>query len=330
MTGDVELIEVVRGDRVESVHRGHAVICDGTGQIVEAWGNPDAIIYPRSSCKMMQALPLVESGAADAFGLGPERLALSCASHSAAAYHTDPIGDWLSDLGLSDADYRCGVQPPADPDANADLIRSGRSPCRIHNNCSGKHTGFLTLSRHLGAGPDYVDPDHPVQRAVRQAFEEVTGQESPGFGIDGCSAPNFATSLHGLSRAAAAFATARDRSGGRAAAQTRLIEAMMAHPELVSGHGTACTELMRLADGRAAIKGGADGVYVGILPQAGLGIALKISDGAQRARDPVMATLLDRLGVLPTGAAATQWISPAMWNWDGIEVGRIRAAAALR
>lgn len=329
MKGDTELIEVTRGGMVESVHRGHVAICDGAGRIVEAWGAPETIIFPRSACKMIQALPLIESGAADAFGLGSEQLALTCASHIGAPYHTGPIGDWLAALGLTQDALLCGRQPPEDRATREELIRSNTGPCRIHNNCSGKHTGFLTLARHLGAGPDYVDPDHPVQKAVLQAFEEVTEEKSPGFGIDGCSAPNYTVSLHGLARAAASFATAHQRSDSRSRAQTRLVEAMMTHPHLVSGNGTSCTELMRLAPGKAAVKRGADGVYVAILPELGLGIAMKMSDGADRGRDPVIATLLDRLGVLPKGAAAAQWTAPVVRNWDGIETGEVRPAAAL-
>lgn len=329
MKGDVELIEVTRGGRVESVHRGHVVICDGSGQIIEARGAPETVIFPRSACKMVQALPLIESGAADTFGLGPEQLALTCASHIGASYQTGPIGDWLARLGLTDDAFLCGTQPPEDKEAHEELIRARQAPCRIHNNCSGKHTGFLTLARHLGAGPDYIDPDHPVQKAVLQVFEELTEETSAGFGIDGCSAPNHTTSLHGLARAAASFATAPRRTGSRARAQTRLVEAMMTHPHLVAGHGTSCTELMRLAQGRAAVKRGADGVYVAILPDPGLGIAVKMSDGASRGRDVVMAHVLDRLGLLPKGAATAQWTRPAIRNWDGIATGEVRPATAL-
>lgn len=329
MMRDEALIEVTRGDLVECVHRGSVVVCDGSGQIVAAWGEPGAIVYARSAFKMMQALPLVESGAADAHGLAPQHLALACSSHMAGRYHTDPIGDWLGSLGLDDAAFRCGAQTPGDRAARDALIRAGGKPCQIHNNCSGKHTGFLTLGKHLGAGAEYIDPDHPVQLAVRTALEEVTEETSPGYGIDGCSAPNFAFTLHGLARAAAGFATAHERNDTRSQAARRLVEVMMAHPELVSGHDKPCTELMRLAGGKAAIKGGADGAYIGILPEAGLGIAMKMSDGAERGRDVAMACLLERFGVLPVGAATSQWTRPQVRNWNGIITGDIRPTAAF-
>lgn len=331
MEGAVDLVEIRRGGRIESLHRGHAVVADGTGQIVAAWGDPEVVVYPRSSSKMIQALPLIESGAAEAFGLRTDQLALACASHIGAAYHTDRVRDWIGTLGLSDDDFRCGAHEPNDREARDGLIRAGKRPCQYHNNCSGKHAGFLTVNRHLGGGSDYVEADHPVQRAVREAFEDVTGETSPGYGIDGCSAPNFATTLAGMARAMASFATAGRRGGARAAAQARLVAAMVAHPELVAGERQACTELMRGMGGRVAVKGGAEGFYVAILPDAGLGVALKIADGAGRASEAAIAQILIRLGALdPASAAARAHVDMALRNWRGITVGDLRAADVLR
>ncbi len=325
------LTEIWRGDFMESQHMGHAVICDSAGNVVQAWGDPETVILPRSSCKMIQALPLVESGAADAFGLTPAQLALSCASHNGAAIHTDRVQAWLADLGLTDDDLRCGPQMPSDPDASRQLVCSDTSPCQVHNNCSGKHSGFLTLTRHLGAGPEYVDPAHPVQKAVLAAFEEVTGMDSPGFAIDGCSAPNFATSLHGLARAMAFFAAARAGAGsGREQAAARLRDAMMMYPDLVAGEGRACTELMRAMGGAAAIKTGAEAVFVAILPDRKLGVAVKISDGATRASECTIAAILVKLGVLdPDHPATLKRLNAPVENRRGIITGYIRPAASL-
>ncbi|MGR3455573.1 asparaginase [Pseudooceanicola sp.] len=330
MSQAVPMVDVIRGGFVESRHSGHAVICDAGGNVIRAWGDPDLTILPRSSCKMIQALPLVESGAADAAGLGARHLALSCASHNGAAIHTGPVGEWLGTLGMSDDDLRCGPQEPADIPARDALIRAGDSPCQIHNNCSGKHAGFLTLNRHLRGGAEYHEPDHPVQRAVLEAFEDVTGETSPGYGIDGCSAPNFACSLTGLARAMARFATARDGQGARAEAGARLVDAMVAHPELVAGEGRACTSLMRAMEGRVAVKTGAEAVFVAILPEQGLGVAVKITDGATRASEAVIAAILAGLGALdrdhPTARAL---LSRPVVNRRGYDAGRIQPTEAM-
>jgi L-asparaginase II len=319
------MVELWRGGRLESSHLGHAVICGPDGQIIDAWGDPQAIIFPRSSCKMLQALPLIESGAAAAAGLTDAHLALSCASHQGAAIHTGMVTRWLADLGLAEADLRCGAHEPYDRDERDRLIKTDTSPCQIHNNCSGKHSGFLTLNRHLGGHADYVEVDHPVQKAVRAAFEEVTGEVSPGYGIDGCSAPNFATSVAGLARAMAAFAVARDTGDSRERAMHRLTRAMAAHPDLVAGEGRACTELMRAMDGRAAIKTGAEAVFVAIVPERQIGIALKIVDGAGRASEAAIAALLVRAGVLNADHPATRKrLNAVQRNWRGFETGDIR------
>lgn len=325
MTQAAEFAEVWRGPILESVHQGHAVICDDTGEIVEAWGDPTRVVLPRSSAKMIQALPLLESGAADARKLTSAQLALACASHQGAAIHTQRVGDWLKDLGLKDADFRCGPHMPYSREAEVELIRAGESPCQIHNNCSGKHAGFLTLNAHLNGGADYVEPDHPVQRACLDAFERVTQETSPGYGIDGCSAPNFASTLHGMGRAMAHFAAAPEGSP-----EERLHRAMREHPELVAGEGRACTELMRAMDGRAALKTGAEGFFIAILPHRKLGIALKAADGATRAAECAIAALLVRLGELDANhPAAVKRLRPAILNARGIETGSIRPAAAL-
>ena len=331
MAGPVDMVEVWRGNLLESVHQGHAVVCDERGEIVEAWGDPQAVIYPRSSCKMIQALPLIESGAASAFGLTSEHLALACSSHNAAAIHTDRVQRWLNDLDLTDGDLRCGPQPPGDKEAREGLIKTDNSPCQYHNNCSGKHTGFLTLNKHLGGGPDYEQIDHPVQQANKAAFEELTGEDSPAFGIDGCSAPNHACTMHGFARSLAFFASAQDRNDTRSKAAVQLIDAMTRHPDLVAGEGRACTELMRAMDGKVALKTGAEAVFSAIIPELRLGVALKITDGALRASEAAIAAILVKLGVLnPNHPATIKRMTPKLTNWRGLEAGFIRPTAALR
>ena len=325
------MAEIWRGPFLESVHLGHAVICGADGEIVQAWGDPTVVVMPRSSSKMLQALPLIESGAADAHGLTTEQLALSCASHQGAAIHTDRVNAWLGNLGLSDSDFRCGPQEPSDRPTMEALIRAGEKPCQVHNNCSGKHAGFLTLTRHLKAGPDYVTPDHAVQKACLEAFESVTGESSPGFGIDGCSAPNFATTLHGMARAMAFFAAAEEGSGVRASAAARLAKAMRLHPELVAGEGRACTELMRAMEGRVALKTGAEAFFIAIIPEKKLGVALKVVDGGTRGAEAAITAILVQLGLLDAAhPAARKRLNAPIHNWNGIETGMIRPGAAFR
>ena len=326
----IDLIEVWRGDLLECMHQGHAVVCDAAGEIVHAWGDPQVVTYPRSSCKMVQALPLIESGAADAYGLSDKQLALSCASHNGALIHVEAVNAWLGDLGLADADFRCGPQEPRDIAVRDALIRAGDTPCRVHNNCSGKHAGFLTLTQHLKAGPDYTAIDHPVQVACKAAFEETAQETSPTYGIDGCSAPNFASTLHGLARSMAFFASAHTRNDARSKAADRLTKAMGAYPDMVAGEARACTNLMRAMDGKVAVKTGAEGVFIAIIPELKLGVAVKIADGATRASEAAIAAILVKLGVLnPDHPTALALMTPNIRNWDGLVTGRICPTSAL-
>jgi L-asparaginase II len=321
------MVELWRGGRLESWHSGHAVICGPDGQVIEAWGDPQAIIFPRSSCKMIQALPLIESGAAAAAGLTDAQLALSCASHQGADIHTAAVDSWLKGLGLGETDLRCGSHMPYDEAARDALYRHHAKPCQLHNNCSGKHAGFLTQNRHLGGGTEYVEPDHPVQRAVLAATEEVSAETSAGYGIDGCSAPNFAMSLAGLGRAMSFFAAARDQGGVRERAAHRLAQAMMTYPEMVAGEGRACTNLMRAMGGKVAIKTGAEAVFVAILPERRLGIALKIVDGGTRASEAAITALLMRCGVLEASHPVVgRYLTQPLKNWRGLTTGEMRLA----
>lgn len=319
-----DLIELWRGGMLESVHRGHAVVWD-RGGIVASWGEPETVIFPRSSCKMIQALPLVESGAADAAGLGARQLALACASHSGGRVHVVGVEAWLAGIGLAETDLRCGAHMPQDREESRRLIRADEAPCQFHNNCSGKHAGFLTWTRHHRAGPEYHLPDHPLQQAIRRATEEVADETVAGFGIDGCSAPNFALSLSGLARAMAGFAAPGQDARGDA--MRRLVAAMTAHPELVAGEGRACTGLMRAMGGRVAVKTGAEAVFVAIAPERGLGIALKVADGGTRGAEAAITALLIHLGLLDAAhPVAARLLTGPQRNWRGVEVAELRRA----
>lgn len=330
MTATEVLVEVHRGPILECTHRGSVAIWRHGEGLIGGIGDTQARILPRSSSKMIQALPLVESGAADAHSLTTEHLALACASHQGAAIHTDRVTAWLDALGLGEKDFRCGVQWPNDVPARDALICAHCGPDQRHNNCSGKHTGFLTYGKHMGAGPEYIDPAHPLQAAISEAWDDVTEEPNPEFAIDGCSAPNFATRLSGLARAMAAFAAASPDGGARQAAMVRLREAMMLHPDLVAGEGRACTRLMRAMGQRAAIKTGAEGVFIAIVPELKIGVALKIADGATRGSEAAITHILGQLGVLdPLHPEAQTFTHGPIRNWEGVNTGHYRIADAL-
>ena len=325
-----EMVELWRGGLLESTHRGHAVIAHASGDVLGSWGDGARVIFPRSSSKMYQALPLIETGAADAVGLTPAHLAFACASHEGAALHVNMAKDWVHSLGLGEADLRCGAHDPYDRAERTHLAKTDTSPCQFHNNCSGKHSGFLTTVQHLRAGPEYNEIDHPLQIAVREAFEDVTGEVSAGWGIDGCSAPNFACTITALARGMARFAGASEGGDTRARAMARLTRAMASHPMLVAGQGRACTELMAAMEGRVALKTGAEAVYVAIIPEKQIGIAIKIEDGNSRASEAVLVALLAKLGVLnPAHPAAQKRLPSPQINWRGLNTGELRIAQSF-
>jgi len=330
MTNPV-LVEITRGDIVESVHRGSVAIADAKGNIRFALGDLKSPVYPRSSLKPIQALPLLESGAAEAFGLGDEEIALACASHSSELMHTTRVASWLTRIGCVESDLACGAHPSRFEPVFEDMIKRGEKPTRIHNNCSGKHTGFLTVARHWDiATQGYEKHDHPVQRAIAKALAELTNIDTEfPWGVDGCAAPNFAVPLDAQARAFAKFAAPDALSPERAQACRRIARAMITYPELVSGTGRACAILMRSANGRAAVKTGAEGFFIAMIPELELGIALKIDDGGTRASETVIAALLDKLGVLGDGKEARQMLHAPITNTRNEVCGERRAARAL-
>lgn len=330
------LVEVVRGGVVESRHRGAAVVSDAKGGIVMAWGDVERPVYPRSAAKPLQALPLVESGAADAFGLGPSELALACASHHGETAHVAALAGWLVRIGLGVANLACGAHPPLDPAAARRLVQSGAAATPLHNNCSGKHLGFLTTARHLGeAAAGYIEPDHPVQRRVAAVIAEMAGLDLTRAprGVDGCGIPVIALPLSGLARAMARMADPATLTPTRAAASRRLLDAMATEPLMVSGSTGFATALLRAAGERVRAKPGAEGVYAASLPTLGLGLALKIDDGAARAAEAAIAAILVRLELLDaavlSGTDLAERMRPVVRNVAGAVVGEIRPAAAL-
>jgi len=328
------LIEVMRGQLVESRHRGAVAVCDADGNAALAIGDVTAPVFPRSAVKALQALPLIEQGAAERFGLGDEELALACASHSGEAAHVDAVERMLAKAGLLPSDLRCGVHWPIAQAAAAAVARCG-APSALHNNCSGKHAGFLCVARAIGVEPaDYWQPEHPVQRAVRGVLEDFTGASlaETCCAIDGCSVPTWAVPLRNLAHGFAKFGTGRGVSAEWARAAMRLRQACAAAPWFVAGTGRFCTEVMQLFGQRVFVKTGAEGVYCAALPQQGLGIAVKCDDGSSRAAQAIMAAAIARFLPLDAGerAGLQRFVAPVQRNWNGFEVGQIRITEALR
>jgi L-asparaginase II len=328
------LVETTRGDMVESCHRGAAAVVDAAGGVVLSWGDIERPVYARSALKPLQALPLVESGAADSFGLSQRELALACGSHHGEDSHIVVVSAWLARIGLGAGDLECGAHKPTNEAAADALIRRGAAPSALHNNCAGKHAGFLTTARHLTEPTQgYIAAEHPVQRRVLAAVAAMSGLDLSRAprGIDGCGIPVVALSLAGLARAMARMADPRGLGGERAQAARRLSDAMAAEPLMVSGSTGFATALLAAAGAAVRAKPGAEGVYAATLPVLGLGLALKIEDGAQRAAETALVAILLRLGALDASAVAAlgERARPTVRNVAGAVVGEIRPAPAL-
>ena len=322
------LVEVLRGNHVESVHSGAIAVADARGKLLLALGDVERSVYPRSAVKALQALPLVETGAADRFGLGPQELALACASHSGEPGHVATATQMLALAGLDAGALVCGAHWPIHQPSAQALARTGGSAGAIHNNCSGKHAGFLCVACATASDPaHYVEAAHPVQRLVKATLEDLTGAalSQDVCATDGCSVPTWAMPLSALARGFARFGTGVGLGPSRAKAAARLREACAAHPWHVAGTGRFCTELMQRFGARVFAKTGAEGVYCAALPEQGLGIAVKCDDGAGRAAEVMVAATLARfLPEAADGAALEPFVRPTLRNWNGITVGTIQ------
>lgn len=319
------LIEVTRGPLVESWHRGAVAIAAPSGALALRLGDVERPVYPRSAVKALQALPLIESGAADHFGFGMPEIALACGSHAGTERHTHLAAAMLARAGLDQDDLGCGAHLPLGSSAASALVAVGELPSQLHNNCSGKHAGMLATAVHLGeptAG--YWDVSHPVQRRIHQALAEITGLPlgADVRGIDGCSVPNWAMPLSVLARAFAKLVTGEGMPAERRAAVARILDACWEQPDMVAGKSRADTVVMRALPRQVYMKTGAEGVYCGAFPELGLGFALKIDDGAKRAAAGAAMALVERVypaarGLMPVGAIKT---------WRGLEVGEVRSS----
>ena len=327
------LVEVTRNGTVESRHFGAAVVCDFKGNVVNSWGDIDSLIFPRSALKPMLAIQLIESGASEHFSLSDAELSLACSSHQGEQMHEDLVASWLNRLGLTEAHLACGAVLPEYTERAHQLLASGQHGCRLHHNCSGKHTGFLSTALHLGVPiENYHLLEHPLQQLsfdILSDLAEIDLRQYP-VGIDGCGLPAPTMPLIKLAHATARFANPEELSAKRAQAIYRLHEAITNEPLYIAGHGTVVSELNEVTRGSVLAKTGAEGIVTAALPERGLGIAVKIIDGSARARSVALLAILDHLGALTNEEKQKLQvhISPEIINSRGDVVGEIRPAAS--
>ena len=330
---DPTLVETLRGDLVESAHRGAFVVVDADGATIARGGDVERPVFPRSAVKLIQALPLVESGAADTLGFGNRELAMACSSHSSEPRHVEAARAMLQAAGLGEDALECGAHWPLFTKAPLiDLARSGEDPTPLHNNCSGKHAGFLCTCAHERIEPDgYTSPDHAAMQRARDALQDVTGEphSDERMGIDGCNIPTWAVPLVSLARAFARIGTGVGLGRERSKAARRLLAAAMAEPFYTAGTRRFDTRVMEVAPNALYAKVGAEGVYCAAVPGEGVGIALKMEAGGVPAAEVALAAILCRVLEGAHAEAVGAMAHRTLRNWNGVEVGAMRPTAAL-
>jgi L-asparaginase II len=325
------VVEVTRGGAVESRHRVHVAVVDAEGVLRARSGDPDLATFWRSAAKPVQALPIVDDGAFDRFGLSPEELALCCGSHAGTPAHVRLAERVLEKIGCSAESLACGAHPPFDAAARRALEDEGLEPVRLHNNCSGKHVGMMALARVRGWDVEgYERPEHPVQARLLEEVARWTRlpAEAIAVGVDGCGVVCYALPLRQMALAFASLAAAA-RRGERGPAT--VVGAMGAHPEMVAGSGRICTDLARITEGRLFAKVGAEGIYCVGVPGAELGITLKVEDGSSRAVAPAVAGVLRELDLISEDdfGALHRHVFRELSNTRGEVTGEVRPVVRL-
>jgi len=326
------LVEVTRGELVESVHRVAACAVDSAGRVLYRAGEVDVPVYLRSAAKPFIAAAAVEAGVVERFGLTAREIAVMTGSHCGQPIHTEAVLSILRKIGMEVSALQCGVHPPYDESAANEMRRSGIEPSALHNNCSGKHAGILALCLVIGADPaTYLSRDNPAQRRILEFCARLSDDDAATWPVatDGCGIPVYATSLRKAARSFARLATLADTRASDARALQVVRDAMIAYPQYVAGAGQLDTELMVAGGGEIASKAGAEGVHGVAAVARGCGFASKVADGSSRARGPATLGALRSLGVLDEEKASllTRFQRPAVYNRAGQAVGEIRLSA---
>jgi len=307
MEPSVSLVRVRRGSHVESLHRGLVALWEGA-RLRAVLGDPQALTFYRSSSKPLQALATITLGAADAYGLTAAELALATGSHSGAPLHVAAARSILAKAEVPESALGCGGHWSIDSDVAHQQRLIASTPGAVLSNCSGKHALMLAGARRQGATlHDYLAPTHPLQRQIREDVARLAGLASGQVAvtIDGCGAPTFAVPLAALACSIARLAAPFDLPEPLARAAKLVVDAMLAHPEMVAGDGRFDTELMRAGAGAFVAKGGAEGVHVVAVPRLALGLVVKVEDGSDRGYRLVVVEVLRRLGLLSDAQALT-------------------------
>ncbi|MGO2356410.1 MAG: asparaginase [Marinomonas foliarum] len=321
-------VQVTRGGIVESEHNIKAVIVSSMGEVIESWGDVEALVYPRSAIKAMQALAFIEMGGAERFGFSDDEISICCASHNGEPEHVATVQSMLDKLASTEADFECGCHWPMRVEAGYVLAGEGKEPNQLHNNCSGKHAGMLGLAKLLGVSSEgYIGIDHPVQQKIADTMADMCDYDysTAPWSPDGCSAPTWAMPLTNLALAFAKFASPDSLSTERQKACKTLYDAVVEYPFMVAGTARYCTDMMRILQKRVFLKVGAEGVYIAAIPELKLAIALKCDDGAVRAAESVMTALLDYVGITSFVAdnIMQKYRSVTLKNWEKRKTGEV-------
>ncbi len=323
-----ELVHVKRGTIIESRHMGHLAAVDSEGRIIASCGDPQHVTYARSSAKLLQAISVIELGAAERFKLTGQEIAIMCASHSGEPEHLRVVLSLLRKLDLDESFLQCGIHPPYHKASAAALQQNGEAPGVLHNNCSGKHSGMLALARQLEAPLDtYLSPEHPVQQIMLETVKDMAGLSGSELhiGVDGCGVPVFAMPIHRLARAFARLGNEKSTEGKRQSACQTIIGALRDHPFLLAGTDRFDTRLIEATDGKVIGKMGAEGVFAITVPAQGIGIAIKVADGSPRALYPTAVEALKQLGLLSEAEERelASFHKPDLTNWQGTKIGSV-------
>jgi L-asparaginase II len=319
---------------VESFHHVAACAMDAQQNVIFSAGDVHSPVFLRSTAKPFIAATAIAAGARERFGLEPHEIAVMSASHTGQAFHVDAVRSILRKIGMPESALQCGAHEPYNPEAAKELRDSGVTPSAVHNNCSGKHAGILALCVLIGADPStYLEAANPAQQRILALCARASDVRVDDFvlGIDGCGIPVYATPLRNAALSFMRLATLRELSDEDADALHIVRDAMVAHPEYVSGTGEFDTRLMTAAGGSVACKGGAEGVHGSAFIDAGVGMVCKVLDGASRGRAPATLGAIRRLGLLAQSALAqlADLEHPTVYNRAGRAVGEVRAASTL-